>query len=717
MVKELSVFFPSFNEEGNIQNTVNKAVEILEKLKLKYEIIIINDGSTDKTSEVGESLTRKYPQVRLINHPKNLGYGEALKSGFYNAKYNTIIYTDGDGQFDFSEVSKFLEKIEDYDLVIGYRIKRQDPFLRRLFGKGWRLSLLAFFGLTLRDVDCGFKMVKKTVLEKIPHLESQRGAMINAEVTIKAKKFGFKVDEVGVNHYPRLSGKPTGASVKVIVKSYVDLIRLWWKLKDQKILFLMLVLILVLAAFLRLYKISGYMTFLGDEGRDALIIKAMVVNHHYPLIGPPTSVGNIYLGPLYYYMMFASMAPTNLNPISAAVMNALIGVLIVGFIYCLGKAWFGRLVGLIASYLYAISPVTIIYSKSSWNPNPTPFFALLGIFGFYKVHKTGNFLWLVLTGFAFAAALQMHYLALILLPTGGILWGYEIWYKKSKNLDLKNLTKGTIFGIATFLLVMSPLVLFDLNHNFLNYRAITELLSGGNVVKTNIFSNLVKLPKLYSYNLIGRYMTGENYFLQIIVSLLVLLPIFYFRTWSALALGVWLLVGLLGISFYQQDVYDHYLGFMNPVPFLLLGSIAVVKIVPRKITNIFLIILVISLTYVNFQKSPLNFPPNNQLKRTIDVAKFIIDQSIGKDFNFALLAKNNYDSAYQFYMGQLGYKPKQVPFDKTDQLFVVCEDEICDPTHSPKYEVAAFGWSKIDWMKEYAGVKIYRLVPNPSGKP
>ena len=365
---------------------VKKAIDVLEKLKLEYEIILVNDGSTDGTKEKTEKLAKENPRIKAINHPKNLGYGEALKSGFYNAKYDTIVYTDGDGQFDFSEVTKFLEKIKDYDLVIGYRIKRQDPFFRILFNKGWKLSLLAFFGLTLKDVDCGFKMIRKSVLEKIPHLESSRGAMINAELAIKAKKYGFKVTQTGVNHYPRLSGKPTGAGIKVIVKSFLDLLRLWWKLKDQKILFIALVGVLALAAFLRFYKIEEYMIFLGDEGRDAIIVKDMIDKWHFPLIGPPTSVGNIYLGPLYYYMMLPPMVLTNFNPVSASVMVAMIGVATVFLVYYLGKTWFGRGAGLLAAYLYAISPVTINYSRFSRNPNPTFFYS----FGNFEYSETAK---------------------------------------------------------------------------------------------------------------------------------------------------------------------------------------------------------------------------------------------------------------------------------------------------------------------------------------
>ena len=717
-VKSLSVFSPLFNEEGNVQRQVENTLKVLEGLKIKdYEIILINDGSTDNTAKVVDQLASSNKKIRAIHHQQNLGYGEALKSGFYNAKYDTIVYTDGDGQFDFSEVTKFLDKIEDNDLLIGYRIKRQDPLFRILFKKGWTFSLFLMYGLTLKDVDCGFKMIKRQVLEKIPKLESSRGAMINAEIAIKAKKYGFKVGQVGVNHYPRLSGKPTGASLKVIIQSYLDLLRLWWKLKDQKILFLALLATLILAACLRLHKIDQYMIFLGDEGRDAIIVKEMFTKHHFPAIGPPTSVGDIYLGPLYYYMMFIPMVLTNFNPVSASVMVALIGVATVFLIYYLGKVWFSRWGGLIAAFLYAISPITINYANFSWNPNPTPFFALIGILGFHKLNKTGNFRWLILTGAATAAALQMHYLSLILIPIFGILWVHEVLIRKSKKQPLKKLLSGTIWGILIFLLIMSPLFLFDLRHDFLNYKAITKLLTQGGAVRADLFSNISRIPGIYSNNLIGRYMAGENPILSAIVSILILLPLIKFRIhWPLLALGVWLLVGLFGLSFYQADIYDHYLGFMNPVSFLLLGSLASFKF-GGNLKNILLIILVLALTYVNLSKNPLLYPPNNQLKRTQETAKFIIEKARAQDFNFALLSKNNYDSAYQFYLEGYGHKLKVVPFEKTGQLFVVCEDQVCDPTHNAKYEIAGYGWSKIDWMQEVNGVKVYRLIPNPSGKP
>lgn len=727
MVKNLSVFFPLFNEEGNVRNTVKKAVEVLEKLQLEYEIILVNDGSKDNTAEVVDRIVKENPKVRAIHHPKNLGYGEALKSGFYNAKYDIIVYTDGDGQFDFSEVDKFLEKIPEYDLLIGYRIKRRDPFFRILFKEGWKLSLFAFFRLTLKDVDCGFKMVRKSVLEKISKLKSSRGAMINAELAIKAKKMGLRIGQVGVNHYPRLSGKPTGASLKVIIKSYLDLVKLWWELKEEKFYFILFLAVLVLAAFLRLYRIDQYMIFLGDEGRDAQIVREMVSIHHFPLIGPPTSVGNIYLGPLYYYIMLPPMFLFNFSPVAASAMVGVIGVMTVALIYYLGKNFFNRKAGLLAAFLYAISPVTIAYSNFSWNPNPLPFFTLLFIFGLYKVNKTGNFLWMILTGASLAASLQMHYLSLILIPVAGVLYTHEIWYRRSQKRSYKNLTKGTFSAVLIFLIIMSPIFLFDLRHDFLNYKAIISLFSS-NTVGINILNNFSKIPTLFSYNLIGRYITGDNIFLGIIVSIIILSILvygFYKRVkkgileWPILALGIWLVVGLIGISFYNGEVYDHYLNFLNPVPFLLLGSMASINLPKnwKRIRDVGILILVIILAFVNLQKNPQLKNPQNQLKKTQDVVKFIIQKTDRKEFNFALLSKNNYDLAYQFYFEMYGYKPKVVPESKTSQLFVVCEDSICDPTHNAKYEIAAYGMSKIDWREDFKGVKIYKLVPNPSGKP
>lgn len=232
-MQSISVFFPTYNEEGSIKDTVLKAVNVLERHFKQWEILIVNDGSTDNTLNIAQKLSNTNKRIRVINHIQNKGYGASLQSGFYNAKYDWIAFTDSDGQFDFSEINKFVDKQTETnaDLIIGYYKKRQVSKFKILTSKMWELSVMILFGLHVRDIDCGFKLISKKVIEKIPKLESERGAFISSELLIKSKKSGFKIVEIPVTHYPRTEGKGTGRNLKVIVKSFVDLFRLWRKLK------------------------------------------------------------------------------------------------------------------------------------------------------------------------------------------------------------------------------------------------------------------------------------------------------------------------------------------------------------------------------------------------------------------------------------------------------------------------------------------------------
>lgn len=479
---------------------------------------------------------------------------------------------------------------------------------------------------------------------------------------------------------------------------------------------LLVVLILSLAAFFRFYQLPEYMTFLGDEGRDALVVKRILVDRDFPLLGPPMSVGNLYLGPLYYYMMSVSMSIFWLDPVAASAMVALIGVCGVGLIYYLARPWFGVYPAVLAAVSYAISPVVINYSKSSWNPNPLPFFSMLVILGLYKIHQTRNLLWFTLVGASLAFAIQMHYLGMLLLPVTAVLLIYEFFKKRS----LKYIFPGLILGIFIFGVLMSPLVIFDFKYNFSNFQAFREFFIGkDSSLGLNPLQSATSVFNIYVYKLTTRFLAASQAIVGIIFSLIVAIPLFFALVekikgkslpWSIFALFVWLILGLFGLSIYSQDVYDHYLGAFSPVVFLLLGGF--VGLFKDKLRVIVFILLLSILLIINLPANPNLSSPNRQFQRTKSVSEFVIKQSLDKPFNFALIAERNYDSAYQFLMYRLGKTPKVLPVEKTDQLFVVCEDAVCNPINHPKYEIAAFGPAQIE--KEYLveGVKIFKLVTN-----
>ncbi|MBU4098733.1 glycosyltransferase family 2 protein [Patescibacteria group bacterium] len=228
---ELSIFFPFWNEEKNIETVIKKAMPIAEKIADNWEIIMIDDGSSDKTLSIAKKLVEKNKNLRIISHLPNRGYGAALKEGFNKSKFKYIIFNDGDNQFDFLEVDKFIEFIGTADLVIGYRKKRNDVnLLKRLLLmnmlKAWDFILFHFY---FRDIDCGFKMFTREALDKIGPLRSE-GAMITTEILAKAKRKKLKIKEVGVTHYPRLQGAQSGANFPVIVRAVLESLQLWYDL-------------------------------------------------------------------------------------------------------------------------------------------------------------------------------------------------------------------------------------------------------------------------------------------------------------------------------------------------------------------------------------------------------------------------------------------------------------------------------------------------------
>jgi glycosyltransferase involved in cell wall biosynthesis len=227
----LSYFFPAHNEAANLRGLVEEALATLPALADAFEILIVDDGSKDATPSMADELAAAHPEVRAIHHPVNLGYGAALRSGFANARFDHLAFTDGDRQFKVADLGRLIDRLEagHADAVVGYRIKRADPLVRTVYAKLYRLANRIFFGLRVRDVDCACKLFTRRSLEGV-NVESG-GAFFSAELLIKLRARGRRIDEVGVPHYPRTAGSPTGAKPQVVFRAVRDFwalrLRLW----------------------------------------------------------------------------------------------------------------------------------------------------------------------------------------------------------------------------------------------------------------------------------------------------------------------------------------------------------------------------------------------------------------------------------------------------------------------------------------------------------
>ncbi|MBI2776911.1 MAG: glycosyltransferase family 2 protein [Chloroflexi bacterium] len=226
-VPALSYFFPAHNEEANLRGLVAEALETLPTLADSFEVIIVDDGSRDATPRIADELASADPRVRAVHHAKNKGYGAALRTGFAASRHELIAFTDGDRQFKVADLGRLTARYaEDRpDVVVGFRIKRADPLVRTLYAKAYRLANRIFFGLRITDVDCACKLFRRDALAGI-NVESG-GAFFSAELLIKLRAAGHRVVEVGVPHYPRTAGSPTGAKPSVVFRAARD----FWRLR------------------------------------------------------------------------------------------------------------------------------------------------------------------------------------------------------------------------------------------------------------------------------------------------------------------------------------------------------------------------------------------------------------------------------------------------------------------------------------------------------
>jgi glycosyltransferase involved in cell wall biosynthesis len=228
-VQGLSIFFPAYNDSGTIASLVITALHSARKLTADFEVIVVNDGSADKTAEILDELARTYPEVRVVHHERNRGYGGALRTGFATATRDLVFYTDGDAQYDPAEMELLWRRLDDsVDVVNGYKISRSDPMHRIVIGRIYHHTVKVLFGLRVRDVDCDFRLIRRAVFDKV-HLEKDSG-VICLEMMKKITDAGFRIAEVPVHHYHRAHGRSQFFNFRRLFRTGVDVFKLWFAL-------------------------------------------------------------------------------------------------------------------------------------------------------------------------------------------------------------------------------------------------------------------------------------------------------------------------------------------------------------------------------------------------------------------------------------------------------------------------------------------------------
>ena len=225
----LTVFFPAYNDGATVASLVIRAVQVARTLTPDYEVIVVNDGSTDATAVIARELARIYPAVRIIHHPANRGYGGAVRTGFAAATKEVVFYTDGDAQYDPAEMAVLWPRmVPGVDLVNGYKISRSDPLHRVIIGRAYHYIIKMLFGLRVRDVDCDFRMMRRSIFERV-RFEKNSG-VICLEMMKKIQDAGFVIAEVPVHHYHRAYGKSQFFNVRRVFRTGIDVLKLWFAL-------------------------------------------------------------------------------------------------------------------------------------------------------------------------------------------------------------------------------------------------------------------------------------------------------------------------------------------------------------------------------------------------------------------------------------------------------------------------------------------------------
>ncbi len=470
--------------------------------------------------------------------------------------------------------------------------------------------------------------------------------------------------------------------------------------------------IIAVATFLRLYRLEGFAMFLSDQGRDAIIVKRIVAFQHFPAIGASSSVGQVYLGPFYYYLIAPFLLLFRFNPVGLAFGVALFSIIGIIFSYYVVKKEFNPLIALFFLLLVAFSFVNIDASRFSWNPNLLPFFSFFTLYWFYKFIQTDRTLYAVLLGAFYSFSLQLHYLAaLLVIP---MLLYYILSLRSTKNLI--GYAINTLVAVAVFAVFTSPLIIFDLRHNFLNTKNLIKLFTVQGVVSNASLIQRISdtVQSFFAFTMMSQ--------ISILISFLILLAMVLilvtsFRAKNSALLHIHFInifaylffFSLLNSARHAHYYHTIYLSFFLACAYIFAG---LVRKRSLDIGVIACILFFIGYIFANGQHYAFLYQkPPNQILQAKKVADFLAQKIDHKPFNIATWPVEFFEDSYLYFLELKGIVPAdRAKVQITNQMFVLCAQEPCKVLNSPSWNISMFGKAKIENIWTIEGLKIYKLV-------
>jgi len=466
---------------------------------------------------------------------------------------------------------------------------------------------------------------------------------------------------------------------------------------------LVVIIILFVAAFTRLWNIPGSLQFLGDQGRDAIIVSDIFTKFDPVFIGPVTSVGNMYLGPLYYYFMMPFLMLTFPSPVGPAYAVAILGILTVFLVYYLGKELVGKKAAILAAALMSVSSTAVLYSRFSWNPNPAPFVAISMVYATYYAWKKNAWAWTVVA-LCFSALIQLHYLALLSAVSAGLIWLVSLKEKITKKQLM-----ATAAGLVIFIASLTPLILFDATHNWLNAKGFANMIFGTeesfareNEAFTSKITKSVKETHGRGMHVllevtVGNDRTANTIFLLLFVGILGFANYKAYtenKNHGLLVLGSYLFIGIAVISLYEHSIFDHYIAYLFPVTFLTIGYCLTWLWEKHLLGKVVATGFVAWFLVYNIPRLPLQNAGWN-IHDMKNVSQTILDRvEEHEKYNIVLLSETGDIDAqnYRYFLHVSDSPP--VTLDKrgeVDTLFIINEDRKLDKVvDSPVYEIVVF---------------------------